>query len=181
VVVHRPGQITGHSLTGAANLDDLFYRVIRGCVQLSAYPRVQRTVQFVPVDYVAEAIAHFSLDPGSWGRAYHWINPVPMPIESLFGILVSQGYPMQALPYPEWYRRLRGSIDDNGDNALLPLLALFSPIEEETFAPLAPQRCALTLDALKGTSILCPPCDEAILSVYLRYLEASDCMPRKGN
>ena len=39
VSIHRPGRIVGDMSTGACALGDFMFSVMRGCVQLGAYPK----------------------------------------------------------------------------------------------------------------------------------------------
>ncbi|HEC83714.1 MAG TPA: amino acid adenylation domain-containing protein, partial [Thioploca sp.] len=57
VCIYRPSRIIGHSQTGISNLNDLFTRGIKGCIQLGLLPPIDEiTDNMVPVDYVSRAI-----------------------------------------------------------------------------------------------------------------------------
>ena len=63
VAIYRPGLVSGHSLTGAWNTDNLISSMTRACVLLGSVPNLDVTVNIVPVDFVSAAIIHLSKDP----------------------------------------------------------------------------------------------------------------------
>ncbi|MEU8137083.1 thioester reductase domain-containing protein [Streptodolium elevatio] len=61
VRIYRPGRISGHSVTGACQVDDAVWNLIRAVVLLGAAPNTaDAEVSFAPVDYVARAIVRMS-------------------------------------------------------------------------------------------------------------------------
>ena len=61
VTVYRPGRITGDSRTGVCQVDDFFYRLVRGCLQLGAAPDQDARLDLTPVDFVGKALVRLSL------------------------------------------------------------------------------------------------------------------------
>ncbi|KAL8729926.1 MAG: hypothetical protein Q9166_004371, partial [cf. Caloplaca sp. 2 TL-2023] len=58
----RPGYILGDSETGVCNIDDFLIRMLKGCIQLSARPRIINTVNPVPVNHVARVVVAAALN-----------------------------------------------------------------------------------------------------------------------
>ncbi|KAL4785435.1 hypothetical protein BJX76DRAFT_324638 [Aspergillus varians] len=72
IAVYRPGFVTGHCETGVCNPDDFFSRLIRASVDLGCYPNLpNQRKEFVPVDYVVDAMVHISSSVFSLGHSYH--------------------------------------------------------------------------------------------------------------
>ncbi|CAI7659104.1 unnamed protein product [Penicillium bialowiezense] len=109
VAIYRPGFITGHSRTGACNLDDFFSRLIHSCTEMGYYPLLpNQRKEFVPVDYVNATILHIAGSPASssLGHAYHIVPPsraesVDMNHTMELAGVVSGGS-VKGLPYSEW-------------------------------------------------------------------------------
>ncbi|MGK4008680.1 amino acid adenylation domain-containing protein [Sorangium sp. So ce1036] len=200
VTVFRPGFITGHSETGAANLSDFANRMIRGCLAMGAAPDLpEQSKEFVTVDYVSQAIVHLSCRQGSLGKVFHLV-PAPsrrLDLNGFFDLLGAHGYPLERLPYARWREALLKEARRSRDNPFLPLLPMLT--EEvhggrtrwEMQEKMPAFDCQNTLDGLAGTSIECPPMDMRLLDTLLAYhvrsghLSApaspgSDVRPRSG-
>ncbi|GAB4243264.1 MAG: hypothetical protein Kow0049_32760 [Stanieria sp.] len=172
ISIYRPGRISGHSKTGVCNPDDHTFRMIRGCIQLGSVFQDDSLVNLTPVDYAVSAIAHLSSQPESLGKTFHLFNPQPTPWQEVVNTVVSLGYPLQQLDYQQWRKQLLTAVERHSDHPLSPLISTFT--ENETTNP--EESINQKLDAhnansrLTGTSIICPPCDRKLLSIYLSYL-----------
>ncbi len=60
--IYRPGVLSGDSRTGAGNVRDMVWSLIKGCIQLGVHPLDDYHLDVTPVDYVARAVVHLSLD-----------------------------------------------------------------------------------------------------------------------
>ena len=122
VSIYRPGNISGHSETGASNPRDLLGAVLAESLRVGAAPEVEGwRIEMTPVDFVAAAILDAASKPGTLGRTYHLTNPDPAPATSVFGWLGDTGYDLQRLPYGEWVERVEAtpSEDDAGPGGVL--------------------------------------------------------------
>ena len=63
VTLYRPARITGHSESGACNTEDFLFRMLKGCVQLRAYPAFNWLERAAPIDFVAAATVAISMRP----------------------------------------------------------------------------------------------------------------------
>ncbi|RYZ39151.1 MAG: hypothetical protein EOO71_21210 [Myxococcaceae bacterium] len=126
--VYRPGFVLGDSQTGRGNPDDFVARMICGCIQLGARPRLPRQrKEFVPVDYVSQALLHIATRKGATGTAYHLVPPTPEQspdLDAFFDLLDACGYPLEALSYGGWVERLshEARVADNALGPLIPML-----------------------------------------------------------
>src|SRR5690606_10280135 len=125
----RPGLLLGDSVIGTGNADDFIGRVVRGAIQIGAYPDLPRQAKaLVPVDQVSRAIVHIAGQPGHHGSAHHLVPPDPLlatDLNDLFAMVSAFGYPLARCSYREWVERTieDARVRDNPLCALLPLLS----------------------------------------------------------
>ncbi|MGK7876876.1 MAG: amino acid adenylation domain-containing protein [Xenococcaceae cyanobacterium] len=180
--IYRPGMITGHSQTGAAQTNDLVCRLIKGLIQLSSAPDLDLEMSLTPVDYVSRAIIDLSRQPASLGKAFHLVSPHPVTFYRLVNGIRALGYSIQLTDYDQWQAQLLKAASSQAENALSPLLFLFTEwVSEnqlsylETSALVSrPFDCRNTLAGLAGTSIACPPIDHKLLRAYFSYFIQSN-------
>jgi thioester reductase-like protein len=176
VVVYRPGNIAGHSTTGAWNAADFARGFIKGCIQLGCVPDLDITWDLTPVDYVSAALVRLSLRPEAVGERFHLVNPNPRPLGEIVELLAELGYPMRRVSYPAWRDALEEARRRDQDNVLVPLLDLFSD-ELPRRARLARFDCRSTLAALEGSDVVCPPVGRTLLGTYLEALRGEGFLP----
>jgi thioester reductase-like protein len=175
-VIYRPGEVSGHSETGRINADEHFaFALLKGCLQLEAFPPINCFIDLSPVDYVGRVIAHLSQQPGHIGGVFHITNPAPMHSTAVFAWFESRGYTFDVIPVTEWLARLIGSKDFTR-NALYPYMALLEEFGEENFQ-LPRYQCQRTVEALDGSGIACPPVDGRLLGRYTDFLVGTGFLP----
>jgi len=121
-----------------------------------------------PADYVAQAVARLCLRPESRGRTFHLTNPEPLHAADTYTWLRSLGYEFEELPFAEWRDRLIFS-DEFGHNALYPYMAVLEDFHEDSLQ-LPNYDVALTLEALDGLDVHCPPVADPLLRRYVDFL-----------
>ena len=179
VSVYRPGFIMGHSRSGVGNSDDFMARMIKGCIQLGAWPDLPaQRKEFVPVDFVSASILRIAAQAGASGHAYHLVPPRPeasLDLNAFFALLADCGHPLELLSYGDWVQRL---MDDPAvaDNALLPLIPmLFEPVYRDIVTPweLQENMPAFTAsranELVAGSGIEFRPMDRVLLGKYLDF------------
>jgi thioester reductase-like protein len=115
VRVYRPGNVSGHSETGASNQRDLLGAFIVESLRLGCAPEIEGwRMEMTPVDFVASAILHVASDPGAFGGTYHLANPDPPPADEVFDLLEEGGYPLERLPYEDWLQRVDAAPPEEG-------------------------------------------------------------------
>ncbi|MCE7008636.1 SDR family oxidoreductase [Kibdelosporangium philippinense] len=88
--VYRPAIVVGHSQTGEMDKVDGPYYFFPALSRLAALPSVPvvapdiGSTNIVPVDYVADALAHLVAQPGLDGRTFHLVNPSPQSGKSVY-------------------------------------------------------------------------------------------------
>ncbi|MBV8062118.1 MAG: thioester reductase domain-containing protein [Nevskia sp.] len=176
VTVYRPGLIGG-SRGGA---DDFLARLVQGCRQLGAAPALGLAVDVAPVEYVAAAIVHLSRQAAAPGRAFHLVNPAPLPWDRFAAWLQgAAGRPLPLVPYEPWQARLQAACRAEPSIALRPLLPfLAAPGFAAQLVRLPPVDCRHALAGLAGSGIACPPVDAGLLDGYYGHLAAAGAPPR---
>jgi len=115
VSVYRPGNVSGHSESGASNPRDLIGAVIVESTRLGCAPEVEGWhMEMTPVNFVAAAILHLASDQAAQGGTYHLANPDPLPADEVFDRLEEQGYPLERLPYDEWLQKIEAAPPEEG-------------------------------------------------------------------
>ncbi|MEG4530221.1 amino acid adenylation domain-containing protein [Microcoleus sp. D2_18a_D3] len=176
VSIYRPGRISGDSKTGACNPSDLLYRLMAGCVQLGCAPDDDKLMNVAPVDYVSRAIVHLSRQKELLGKTFHLVNPQSFQMSELLGWICSMGYPIKRVSSEAWQAEIINRAGYSPENALYPLVGLFSEKVSEAEMPQSGTLhfdCQNTLDGLATTDITCPQADANLFRTYFSYL--ADC------
>jgi len=172
--IYRPVRIMGNSQTGVmGNVNDILVTLLKGCIQMGKYPTAGTTVNLVPVDYVAQAIASLSLQTTSFGKAFHLSNAQPLDWQEMWAGVNSAGYQLEELPEPEWMSELEKFANKYPDNETFTLLLLLlsSPHKLFTEKPLFCDH--QTQEALANTDLKFPPVDGKLITTYCKYFQES--------
>ncbi|MEG5038373.1 MULTISPECIES: amino acid adenylation domain-containing protein [unclassified Microcoleus] len=173
VSIYRPGRISGDSQTGACNPSDLLYRLIAGCVQLGCAPDDDKLMNVAPVDYVSRAIVHLSSQKELLGKTFHLVNTQSFQMSELLGWIGSMGYPIKRVSSETWQAEIINRAGSSPENALYPLVGLFSEKVSEAEMPKSATLkfdCQNALKGLSGTNIICPQADASLFRTYFSYL-----------
>ena len=178
ITIHRPPLISGDSQTGICNTHDFINLMIKGCLQMGSFPDVDYMLDMSPVDYVSKSVVYLSRQETSVGKAFHLQHPQPASLKSLVDWVRSFGFSLKMIPYEEWQAELINNVtsQDNPLYTLRPFLLERWSDEQITIPDLYLQArrpiisCEQTLEALKGSSIVCPPIDSQLLMTYTSYL-----------
>ncbi|KAI1876249.1 uncharacterized protein JN550_001745 [Neoarthrinium moseri] len=162
--VVRPGYILGDMLTGVCNTDDFLIRILKGCVQLSARPRIINTVNSVPVNHVARVVVAAALNPIPNGVHVVHVTAHPrLRMNEYLSILEFYGFKAPEISYDAWKSELEkfvsaGAVEkDQEQHALMPLFHFcMNDLPANTRAPELDDRNAaavLKADAEKWTGL----------------------------
>jgi thioester reductase-like protein len=181
VSIHRIGLIVGDSENGHSNPDDFVARILIGCIQAGYGPDIRNAMDMTPVDYVATAIAHLSFQQDSVGKVFHLLNPEPITWSSILDVVIQKGYPLQKLPFDQWVEAIEEH-EDPTTNPLHPLLPFFHidfagrmlGVSETAYHALG---TTVTLRALEGSGISCPPVDEKLVGTFLEQFVRAGRLP----
>ncbi|KAI8957193.1 large subunit of L-aminoadipate-semialdehyde dehydrogenase [Daldinia sp. FL1419] len=182
--VIRPGYILGDCQTGVCNVDDFLIRMLKGCIQLVARPRIINTVNAVPVNHVARVVVAAALNPLPGGvHVVHVTGHPRLRMNEYLSILEYYGYKTPEVSYDSWKRELENFVSagalekDQEQHALMPLAHFcMNDLPANTRAPELDDRNAVAIlkaDGDKWTGV-----DESSgygisrdgVGRYLRYL-----------
>ncbi|MBW4509505.1 MAG: amino acid adenylation domain-containing protein [Scytonematopsis contorta HA4267-MV1] len=175
VSIYRPGFISGHSqIPGIANFNDMFYRYISSCLQMGMYPDFsEKYWDPVPVDFVAEVIAHISMSGDNIGKNYNVLIPreYEIPIGEVFEVIADLGYPLQKMSPKNWLNALAAIEPKNPLHPLNSFLREKVYQNRSTILEVHERTPAFRMDntfkAIAGSGIKCPKMDKALIRHYL--------------
>ncbi|MEM9162915.1 MAG: thioester reductase domain-containing protein [Cyanobacteria bacterium P01_F01_bin.4] len=177
ITIYRPGPISGHSQTGIFNPNDFLYRLMQGYIQSGMAPDGEMPLDILPVDYVSKAMVYLSLQPTSFGKAFHLIHPHPASSNLLFDACRAAGYPVQRVPYETWFQKLMHIAQGDKHHALYPLVALFSsrqgtPDTQQTMTelPEIPFDTQQTMTTLQDAPFDLPLLNPHLFETYLKAM-----------
>lgn len=106
--VLRLGWVAGDSRHGLIGKADAMTMFIRACTRLGRAPRLAHgTLDLVPVDALARAVANAALDPSGDDPAYNLYATHHIPEQALWERLRQHGSPVEVVPTDEWIELLR--------------------------------------------------------------------------
>ncbi|HBL26797.1 MAG TPA: hypothetical protein DD490_08190 [Acidobacteria bacterium] len=192
VNIYRPGVLSGDSRTGIGNTRDMVWNIIKGNQQLGIAPDGGSVLEVTPVDYVAAAVVHISLQEKGLNRVYHFPQTEETPFQAAYDFMETYGYALQRLPRQEWERQVLERLRTETDNALAPFLPVIA--NYQAYGEIAAlegregvmQRVVFddrnTREAIAGTGIACPVIDERILKIYFDwFVESGFLAPPPGH
>ncbi len=167
VRVYRPGNISGHSVTGASNPNDFLGALVAESLRIGAAPEIDDwRVEMTPVDFVVAAICHLAAEPETPGSVFHLANPDPPQASDVFSWLEDMGYDVEPLPLPEWLEAQREAPRREAEDIVGSILGRMS--EEEIREDNAYDD-RNTRHALGDAGPERPAIDAALLGRYARY------------
>jgi thioester reductase-like protein len=188
VRIYRPALISGHSVTGAFNRDDLISALVRGCVEMGTAPDLDWNLDCEPVDRVAAAIVRLSR---ARGPVFHLGHERPRHWRECVLWMRMYGYDVRLLSYHAWLRQLeretRPETAGGPSHPLRPLRSFF--LERPagagglTLPELYEERRRVrasgiaTRALLDRTGNLEVPLDAALLEKYFRAFRLTGDLP----
>ncbi|KAJ5140775.1 hypothetical protein N7448_004183 [Penicillium atrosanguineum] len=128
-MVVRPGQIAGSTTSGVWNPQEHFAFMVKSAQSLGAWPDLNGTMQWVPVDAAANSMSELlyigteSIAPNPY-PVYHIDNPVGQPWKEMSPVLAKAlGIePSGIIPYRHWLRRITRSPLQESENPAIRLV-----------------------------------------------------------
>ncbi|MCC6569423.1 MAG: thioester reductase domain-containing protein, partial [Anaerolineales bacterium] len=175
--IYRPGLVSGHSLTGAWNTDNMISSMTRACLLLGVMPDLDVVANIVPVDFVSAAIVHLSQDAANWNRVYHLENPQPLHLSRLVEWLATEGFNPRVVSFEDWRRELFKTVLHMENGGWEPYLPLIEEVEQkQIFMPQID--LSATLAKLEGSGIQCQPVNAELMSTYFRAFYEHGLIPK---
>ncbi|MFH8467530.1 amino acid adenylation domain-containing protein [Streptomyces sp. NPDC017991] len=186
VSIHRPYEIVGTGDRGVWNTDTMMCALFRTIAETGTAPRMALPLDFVPVDHTAAVITRIITHEKPDGRVYHVTNPRPALLDLAVRRLRAMGYPVEDLPYDDWVASVDRLAADDPEHPMAPYLPMFLEPAQDWGASVKQMYCEGTFpafdrshveQALEGSGLECPPVDDTILDLNLRYLRESGYLP----
>ncbi len=169
VTVYRPGNISGHSISGISNPRDFLGAVIAESLRIGAAPRIEGwRVEMTPVDFVSGAICQLANEPVAAGRTFHLAEPDPVPAERVFGWFGEMGYPLEHLDYPDWLEARRAAPEPEANGVVAGVLSGAAPEAHELWDGNLYDD-SNTRRVLEPAGLRRPDIDPSLLGNYVRH------------
>ncbi|KAJ5679318.1 hypothetical protein N7462_007562 [Penicillium macrosclerotiorum] len=186
----RSGYVLGDSTTGVSNSDDFLVRMMKGCIQLSARPNINNTVNMVPADHVARIVIATAFHPPRTPVGVAHITGHPrLRFNQFLGALQTYGYNVPQVDYVPWAMALEQYVSDgqhddkDSQHALMPLYHFVTadlpsntkaPELDDTNASAALKADATWsgIDVSAGAGVT-----EELVGLYASYLVATGFLP----
>ena len=169
VAVYRPGNISGHSTSGASNPRDFQAALLVESLRLGRAPQLDGwRMEMTPVDFVSHAICYLASKPKALGQVFHLVDPNPVPAERVFTWLEELGYPLKRLDYTDWLEALREASEGHTDDIVGSILGGASAETYELWDGNI-YNDSNTRRALQGSGLRRPQIDASLLRNYARY------------
>jgi amino acid adenylation domain-containing protein/thioester reductase-like protein/non-ribosomal peptide synthase protein (TIGR01720 family) len=172
VAIYRASRITGNTQTGISNTDDLFCRLVKGCLEMRVVPDMQMEDNLTPVDYVSKMIVHLSGQKESLGKAFHLVNPKSTKIKDLFNLIRSLGYPIQMIPVEQWHSEisLHNQMSDTDNLRVLSHIIPKVGVENSHEPQIDYEN---TINGVGNIDLMYPALDQKLLKTYISYFISS--------
>lgn len=111
LTIHRPGFVSGHSVTGAYKMEDAINRLMASSIDMGVYPvPPSARNQFIPVDSVCTAMLRISLSNENLGHSFNIVRLNQDDTVSWRGVFELLGQcssrPLRCVSPSEWIQRL---------------------------------------------------------------------------
>jgi thioester reductase-like protein len=172
--IHRPGRLTGHSLSGAFNDDDFLIQLLDACGRVCSAPMLDVAVDVTPVDSAARALVRLVKSEPTQGL-FHLVHPSPVGWGALLETAIAIGYPLRLVPHSRWRSMLQALTGRDERATFLHYLASLSSEEIEAF--LRGGHATSSTSAVLGPSFTWPAIDGHLISTYLQAMADAGRFP----
>lgn len=171
----RPGNISGHSLTGLCQPDkNRILLVLKGSAQLGIAPAWDATFDLCPVDFLAKAIINCTLSDTRDTKVLHFHNPTPLDWTTYVMSLTRIGYEIQLVDPGLWRSRL---LDIDESNALYNVVSFYLDENNEDIGDISSIEHSRTESTLQKVGMTYPKKDNALIDRNLSYLVDCGFLP----
>ena len=180
VTLYRPGHITGDSITGTSNTNDLLHTLVIICLRLGAAPLRDVEIDVTPVDYVAKALVELSFQPESLNREFHLTNPIPMRTKTLVEWMRQSNLGLEMVSYDEWRDRLLRMGEEMGIGDIRMLTDVLGPraLGDDNSHAVHPRFDSQRAQAaLLDSTVSCPVPDMRLFDAYLGFMRRMKLVP----
>ncbi|MDF3289735.1 amino acid adenylation domain-containing protein [Streptomyces silvisoli] len=185
VAVYRPYEITGDRYTGACNTETAICSLFKTIAETGLAPDIPLPLDFVPADYLAEAVVRIATERPATNLTYHLTNPHPATLHAMLDRMRAAGHQIRQLPYREWVDELVRHVAGNPTSPTAPFVSLCvdrshkadMSVKEMYFEGTFPTLGRTNVERAVG-DLPCPPVDADLLDRYLEYFYATGYIER---
>ncbi len=171
ITLVRPGNITGHSLTGHCFPDqNRILLLLKGAAQMGVAPDWDLQFDLCPVDFIAKGLIEGSLDKEKHTPVLHFHNPKPLTWKQYVGRLNEHGIIIKFIPDDKW-RSILLTLDQS--NALYQVVSFYLDEKSEDIGDISSIDYENTLNRLLQSGLDYPEKNNALIDVNLGYLISS--------
>ena len=175
-VIYRPGNITGHSVTGVSNTGDIMHTLVLAMLHVGAVPDIDLQIDLSPVDFVARGIVELAQRKESIGKTYHLTNPKPLSLKAMARWLSASELNIETTTLDEWRDGVSKLVDSIPGDVVGILSEIMTEDQDdhESLPAVLLSRfdSAHTVEQLAKSQISCRPADEGLLDTYMRHLNS---------
>ncbi|MCW2869367.1 MAG: thioester reductase [Streptomyces oryziradicis] len=185
VTVYRLYEVTGDRLTGACNTDTAICSLFKTIAETGLAPDIPLPMDFVPVDYLTDAIVRIATGHHATCQTYHLTNPRPASLHDMLDRMRAAGHSIRRLPYREWVDELVRHVAQHPTTATAPFVSLCvdrsnkadMSVKEMFFEGTFPTLGRANVERAIG-DLCCPPVDADLMDRYLEYFYATGYIER---
>jgi thioester reductase-like protein len=122
--IYRIARASWHSQTGVWNVNDIFYKLLQGCVQLNSFSDIDMSENLTPVDYLAKVLVCLSQKPDSVGQAFNLHSPHFTNLSTIAQGMGDAGYFLPTLPAQTWLDKLTEFMQGSSEHALYSYIVM---------------------------------------------------------
>ncbi len=126
VSVYRVGRISGSTVNGACQTKDIMWMMIKCCVEAGVLFEENVKIEFIPVDFVSQAIVALSIQKNAGDQNYHLCANKLNDLKQIYEWMKEYGFKVETLPYAEWKRELVKRVSESETmftaKAMLPFI-----------------------------------------------------------
>ncbi|RJQ91305.1 amino acid adenylation domain-containing protein [Amycolatopsis panacis] len=187
IAIYRPYEITGDQRTGACNTETAICSLFKTIAETGLAPTIPLPLDFVPVDYLADAIVHIATTRATTRTTYHLTNPRPAALHHMLDRMRATGHRIHERPYHEWVTELVRYVAQNPTSPTAPFVSLCVDrsnkadisVKEMYFTGTFPELGRVNVDRdLAGSGLHCPPVDAHLLDRYLEFFYSAGYLGR---
>ena len=109
VNIYRLGRISGHSKTGACQQSDFLWSLVKGCIEIGVYPKQDMTFEFMPVDYLTDAVVKI-IKSEELNKNYHLFNRQKTALREIVDSM-SENYEIKAVDREAWLEAITSKVN----------------------------------------------------------------------
>jgi thioester reductase-like protein len=132
VNIYRPGIITGDSVNGLYNQDDLFINMKLNSLQIQKYIQSDVPIYIVPVDLVSLSIVKLTMKR-SVGNIYHLFGSIKISFAALMKRISKHFVKLSPVTKDEWFNAVIKAVKEGKESTLHRYLPLFLNDPDQRF------------------------------------------------